>query len=114
MIPNIYQGLAWHVIWVKNGNTSYDEIRATIKEAKSVKDKPTLITMTVYTNEVSVLMSGDEIPTFIAHPALHRVVQRGFDGLLISITLICKNHAKLFFGFSVLDCCRMFAFVECT
>jgi len=31
------------VIWVKNGNTGYDEIRAAIKEAKAVKDKPTLI-----------------------------------------------------------------------
>jgi hypothetical protein len=28
---------------VKNGNTGYDDIRAAIKEAKEVKDKPTLI-----------------------------------------------------------------------
>ncbi|EOA22029.1 hypothetical protein CARUB_v10002554mg [Capsella rubella] len=36
-------GLGWHVIWVKNGNTWFDEIRAAIKEAKAVKEKPTLI-----------------------------------------------------------------------
>ncbi|EFH49229.1 chloroplast transketolase [Arabidopsis lyrata subsp. lyrata] len=41
-----FQGLGWHVIWVKNGNTAYDEIRAAIKEAKAVKDKPTLIKIT--------------------------------------------------------------------
>lgn len=38
-----FEGLGWHVIWVKNGNTGYDEIRAAIREAKAVKDKPTLI-----------------------------------------------------------------------
>ncbi|KAF2300509.1 hypothetical protein GH714_013875 [Hevea brasiliensis] len=38
-----FEGLGWHVIWVKNGNTGYDDIRAAIKEAKAVKDKPTLI-----------------------------------------------------------------------
>ncbi|KAK4411276.1 Transketolase, chloroplastic [Sesamum angolense] len=38
-----FEALGWHVIWVKNGNTGYDEIRAAIKEAKAVKDKPTLI-----------------------------------------------------------------------
>ncbi|KAJ9679077.1 hypothetical protein PVL29_021109 [Vitis rotundifolia] len=41
-----FEGLGWHVIWVKNGNTGYDEIRAAIKEAKAVKDKPTLIKVT--------------------------------------------------------------------
>ncbi|PPR90254.1 hypothetical protein GOBAR_AA30424 [Gossypium barbadense] len=41
-----FKGLGWHVIWVKNGNTGYDEIRAAIKEAKAVKDKPTLIKVT--------------------------------------------------------------------
>ncbi|KAF9616697.1 hypothetical protein IFM89_031714 [Coptis chinensis] len=41
-----FEGLGWHVIWVKNGNTGYDEIRAAIEEAKSVKDKPTLIKVT--------------------------------------------------------------------
>ncbi|KAK3040091.1 hypothetical protein RJ639_027817 [Escallonia herrerae] len=41
-----FEGLGWHVIWVKNGNTGYDEIRAAIKEAKSVTDKPTLIKVT--------------------------------------------------------------------
>lgn len=38
-----FESLGWHVIWVKNGNSGYDEIRAAIKEAKAVKDKPTLI-----------------------------------------------------------------------
>ncbi|KAK6260828.1 Transketolase [Theobroma cacao] len=41
-----FEGLGWHVIWVKNGNTGYDDIRAAIKEAKAVKDKPTLIKLT--------------------------------------------------------------------
>lgn len=38
-----FEALGWHVIWVKNGNTGYDEIRAAIKEAKTVTDKPTMI-----------------------------------------------------------------------
>lgn len=38
-----FEALGWHVIWVKNGNNGYDEIRAAIREAKAVKDKPTLI-----------------------------------------------------------------------
>lgn len=38
-----FEALGWHVIWVKNGNTGYDEIRAAIKEAKAVTDKPTMI-----------------------------------------------------------------------
>eukprot|EP00252_Welwitschia_mirabilis_P017835 TRINITY_DN3968_c0_g1_i1.p1 TRINITY_DN3968_c0_g1~~TRINITY_DN3968_c0_g1_i1.p1 ORF type:complete len:814 (-),score=120.36 TRINITY_DN3968_c0_g1_i1:573-2819(-) len=41
-----FEGLGWHTIWVKNGNTGYDDIRAAIKEAQSVKDKPTLIKVT--------------------------------------------------------------------
>ncbi|VVB06772.1 unnamed protein product [Arabis nemorensis] len=41
-----FEGLGWHVIWVKNGNAGYDEIRAAIREAKAVKDKPTLIKIT--------------------------------------------------------------------
>uniref|UniRef100_A0A0C9RTG0 transketolase n=1 Tax=Wollemia nobilis TaxID=56998 RepID=A0A0C9RTG0_9CONI len=41
-----FEGLGWHTIWVKNGNTGYDEIRAAIEEAKSVKDKPTMIKVT--------------------------------------------------------------------
>ena len=41
-----YEALGWHTIWVKNGNTWYDDIRAAIKEAKGVKDKPTLIKVT--------------------------------------------------------------------
>ncbi|RWW62114.1 hypothetical protein BHE74_00030765 [Ensete ventricosum] len=38
-----FEALGWHTIWVKNGNTGYDDIRSAIKEAKAVKDKPTLI-----------------------------------------------------------------------
>ncbi|XP_021748830.1 transketolase, chloroplastic-like [Chenopodium quinoa] len=41
-----FEALGWHVIWVKNGNNGYDEIRAAIREAKAVKDKPTLIKVT--------------------------------------------------------------------
>ncbi|KVH91201.1 Transketolase binding site-containing protein [Cynara cardunculus var. scolymus] len=41
-----FEALGWHIIWVKNGNTGYDEIRAAIQEAKSVTDKPTLIKVT--------------------------------------------------------------------
>lgn len=41
-----YEALGWHTIWVKNGNTGYDDIRAAIKEAKAVKDKPTVIKVT--------------------------------------------------------------------
>ncbi|KAG2565412.1 transketolase, chloroplastic-like [Panicum virgatum] len=41
-----YEALGWHTIWVKNGNMGYDDIRAAIKEAKGVKDKPTLIKVT--------------------------------------------------------------------
>ncbi|XP_010692960.2 transketolase, chloroplastic [Beta vulgaris subsp. vulgaris] len=41
-----FEALGWHVIWVKNGNTGYDEIRAAIREAKAVTDKPTLIKVT--------------------------------------------------------------------
>ncbi|XP_065000172.1 transketolase, chloroplastic-like [Musa acuminata AAA Group] len=41
-----FEALGWHTIWVKNGNTGYDDIRAAIKEAKAVKDKPTLIKVT--------------------------------------------------------------------
>lgn len=38
-----FKGLGWHVIWVKNGNSGYDEIREAIEEAKAVNDRPTLI-----------------------------------------------------------------------
>jgi transketolase len=41
-----FEALGWHVIWVKNGNNGYDEIRAAIREAKAVTDKPTLIKVT--------------------------------------------------------------------
>ncbi|MBA0772376.1 hypothetical protein Gotri_007766 [Gossypium trilobum] len=45
-VDECFKGLGWHVIWVKNGNTGYDKIRAAIKEAKAVGDKPTLIKVT--------------------------------------------------------------------
>ncbi|KAI3817919.1 hypothetical protein L1987_11719 [Smallanthus sonchifolius] len=41
-----FEGLGWHVIWVKNGNSGYDEIREAIEEARSVKDRPSLIKVT--------------------------------------------------------------------
>ncbi|KAL4567171.1 hypothetical protein LXL04_022745 [Taraxacum kok-saghyz] len=41
-----FEALGWHVVWVKNGNNGYDDIRAAIKEAKAVTDKPTLIKVT--------------------------------------------------------------------
>lgn len=41
-----YEALGWHTVWVKNGNSGYDDIRAAIKEAKEVKDKPSLIKVT--------------------------------------------------------------------
>nr|Q42677.1 RecName: Full=Transketolase 7; Short=TK [Craterostigma plantagineum]CAA86609.1 transketolase [Craterostigma plantagineum] len=41
-----FDALGWHVIWVKNGNDGCDEIRAAIEEAKSVKDRPTMIKVT--------------------------------------------------------------------
>ncbi|PPR84100.1 hypothetical protein GOBAR_AA36609 [Gossypium barbadense] len=43
-----FKGRGWHVIWIKIGNTGYDEIRASIKEGKGVKDKPTLIKVIYY------------------------------------------------------------------
>ena len=63
-----FEGLGWHVIWVKNGNTGYDEIRAAIKEATAVKDKPTLIKVRCC---LHTLLS-----------ALLRVVRSMKDGLL--------------------------------
>ncbi|CAL5050671.1 unnamed protein product [Urochloa decumbens] len=41
-----FEALGWHTIWVKNGNTGYDDIREAIKEAKAVTDRPTLIKVT--------------------------------------------------------------------
>ncbi|PIN13928.1 Transketolase [Handroanthus impetiginosus] len=38
-----FEALGWHVVFVRDGNTGFDEIRAAIQEAKAVKDKPTLI-----------------------------------------------------------------------
>ncbi|CAL5050670.1 unnamed protein product [Urochloa decumbens] len=41
-----FEALGWHTVWVRNGNTGYDDIREAIKEAKAVTDKPTLIKVT--------------------------------------------------------------------
>ena len=40
----------WHVVEVKNGNTDYESLRKAIAEAKSVKDKPTLIKVSFVTD----------------------------------------------------------------
>lgn len=61
-----YEALGWHTIWVQNGNTGYDDIRAAIKEAKGTKDKPTLIKVTV--NFVNIY--------FILYPSLVQVNQK--------------------------------------
>ncbi|CAI5971619.1 unnamed protein product [Closterium sp. NIES-65] len=41
-----FDALGWHTIWVKDGNTDLDALRAAIEEAKSVTDKPTMIKIT--------------------------------------------------------------------
>lgn len=41
-----FKSLGWHTIWVKNGNTDYDAIRAAVADAKAVTDRPTLIKVT--------------------------------------------------------------------
>ncbi|KAK8945824.1 hypothetical protein KSP40_PGU020801 [Platanthera guangdongensis] len=57
-----FEALGWHAIWVKNGNTGYDDIRAAIKEAKAVKDKPTLIKMNIVAaNSFSVQVHSSEL-----------------------------------------------------
>ncbi len=38
-----FDALGWHTIWVKEGNTDLDALRAAIEEAKKVTDKPTMI-----------------------------------------------------------------------
>ena len=38
-----FDALGWHTIWVKDGNTDLDALRAAIELAKSVTDKPTMI-----------------------------------------------------------------------
>ncbi|KAK5775992.1 hypothetical protein PVK06_043949 [Gossypium arboreum] len=53
-----FKGRGWHVIWIKIGNTGYDEIRAAIKEGKGVKDKPTLIKVTNNANLYNVYGSA--------------------------------------------------------
>eukprot|EP00271_Cylindrocystis_brebissonii_P012926 TRINITY_DN32438_c0_g1_i1.p1 TRINITY_DN32438_c0_g1~~TRINITY_DN32438_c0_g1_i1.p1 ORF type:complete len:739 (-),score=136.92 TRINITY_DN32438_c0_g1_i1:892-3108(-) len=41
-----FDALGWHTIWVKEGNTDLDSLRAAIEEAKSVTDRPTMIKVT--------------------------------------------------------------------
>jgi len=50
-----FEALRWHIIWVKNGNSGYDEIHAAIKEAKAVKDRQTLIK--VFSSTFSLFVS---------------------------------------------------------
>ncbi|KAG6784669.1 hypothetical protein POTOM_010368 [Populus tomentosa] len=38
-----FEGLGWHVVWVKNGNTDMMRFVLAIRRAKAVKDKPTMI-----------------------------------------------------------------------
>ncbi|KAG5085985.1 hypothetical protein JHK82_053382 [Glycine max] len=45
-VDQCFEALRWHVIRVKNENTGYVEIHATIKEAKVIKHKSTLIKVT--------------------------------------------------------------------
>lgn len=42
-----FEVFGWYVIWVKNGNIGYDEIRVVIKEVKVVKDKFILIKVNI-------------------------------------------------------------------
>ena len=42
-----YEALGWHVIHVKDGNTDYDALRKAIADAKAVKDKPTLLKVSI-------------------------------------------------------------------
>eukprot|EP00475_Leptophrys_vorax_P032630 TRINITY_DN50583_c0_g1_i1.p1 TRINITY_DN50583_c0_g1~~TRINITY_DN50583_c0_g1_i1.p1 ORF type:complete len:742 (-),score=103.13 TRINITY_DN50583_c0_g1_i1:132-2357(-) len=41
-----FDALGWHTIWVKDGNTDLDALRAALAEAKAVTDKPTMIKIT--------------------------------------------------------------------
>ncbi|CAN6179550.1 unnamed protein product [Urochloa humidicola] len=41
-----FEALGWHTLWIKKGNSGYDDIREAIKEAKAVTEKPTLIKVT--------------------------------------------------------------------
>lgn len=42
-VDSHFEGIECHVIWGKNGNSSYDDICVAIKGAKSFTDKPTLM-----------------------------------------------------------------------
>ncbi|KAL5339884.1 Transketolase, thiamine diphosphate binding domain-containing protein [Aspergillus crustosus] len=41
-----FEAYGWHVVWVKDGDNDLAGIEAAIKEAQSVKDKPTMIRLT--------------------------------------------------------------------
>ncbi|KAG5083211.1 hypothetical protein JHK84_053249 [Glycine max] len=70
-VDQCFEALRWHVIRVKNENTGYVEIHATIKEAKVIKHKSTLIKVTTTVgfsspskaNSYSVQASALENPT---------------------------------------------------
>ncbi|KAL1638102.1 Transketolase [Diplodia intermedia] len=41
-----FEAYGWHTVWVKDGDHDLEGIEAAIKEAQSVKDKPTMIRLT--------------------------------------------------------------------
>lgn len=41
-----FESYGWHVVWVKDGDHDLEGIEAAIKEAQSVKDKPSMIRLT--------------------------------------------------------------------
>ncbi|EOD44743.1 Transketolase [Neofusicoccum parvum] len=41
-----FEAYGWHVVWVKDGDNDLEGIEAAIKEAQSVKDKPSMIRLT--------------------------------------------------------------------
>ncbi|KAL4869764.1 hypothetical protein BDV12DRAFT_72132 [Aspergillus spectabilis] len=41
-----FEAYGWHVVWVKDGDSDLEGIEAAIKEAQSVKDKPSMIRLT--------------------------------------------------------------------
>ncbi|KAL2855866.1 Transketolase, thiamine diphosphate binding domain-containing protein [Aspergillus pseudoustus] len=41
-----FEAYGWHTVWVKDGDNDLEAIEAAIKEAQSVKDKPTMIRLT--------------------------------------------------------------------
>ncbi|CAL0333526.1 unnamed protein product [Lupinus luteus] len=56
-VDKSFEGLGWLVIWIKNGNTSYDEIHATIKEAHEMVALSEMILLPRATLSVAIVMS---------------------------------------------------------